>query len=235
MICRACSWCWSWRSPWAACSCDCRRSTTPPFSDELSTYYIVNGHSLGRVLQLVHSNQETSPPLYFVLVWAVRGLLGSGVESIRLISLVTGTAAIPLDLPPRPVDGGAPGCPGRRDLRRAGSFHDLHPTQARPFMLVLFFALLSTLSLLRALDTGRLGWWAAYAAGSCAAAYTHYTVVFLLVAELGWALWDSAPGSQVPRPGQRGRRGGLSPVARRPARGPPRTEQQIHRIPRHVP
>ena len=45
--------------------------------DEISTYYIVNGHSLGRVLQLVHSNQETTPPLFFVLAWATKGLLGN--------------------------------------------------------------------------------------------------------------------------------------------------------------
>jgi hypothetical protein len=40
------------------------------FGDELSTYYIVTGHSLSRVLRLVESNQETSPPLYWILAWA---------------------------------------------------------------------------------------------------------------------------------------------------------------------
>ena len=44
------------------------------FGDEISTYFIVTGHSLGRVLQLVHSNQETSPPLYFILAWITKGL-----------------------------------------------------------------------------------------------------------------------------------------------------------------
>jgi Dolichyl-phosphate-mannose-protein mannosyltransferase len=159
------------------------------YGDELSTYYIVNGHSLGRVLQLVHSNQETSPPLYFMVAWAVKGLLGSEVESIRLVSLVTGTAAIPLTflLGLWTV--------GRRAALVGATCVALAPpmiffsTEARPFMLTLFLALLSTLSLLRALDTGRLGWWVAYAASSCAAAYTHYTVVFLLVVQLAWALW----------------------------------------------
>jgi len=62
-------------------------------------------------------------------------------------------------------------------------------TEARPYMLVLFLALLSTLALLRALDTGWPGWWVAYAACTCGAAYTHYTVIFILVPQLAWAMW----------------------------------------------
>ena len=161
------------------------------FGDEISTYYIVHGHSLGRVLQLVHSNQETTPPLFFILAWATKGVLGSQVESIRLISLVTGTAAIPMTF----VLG--MWTVGRRAALVGATLVALCPfliffsTEARPYMLVLFFALASTLCLLRAIDTGRVGWWAGYAAASCAAAYTHYTVVFLLVAQFVWALWTS--------------------------------------------
>ena len=157
--------------------------------DEVSTYYIVNGHSLGRVLQLVHSNQETTPPLYFVLAWTVKGLLGSEVESIRMISLVTGTAAIPLTFLLGLWTVGRRAALVGATCMALAPFMIFFSTEARPFMLTLFLGLLSTLSLLRGLDTGRVGWWAAYAASSCAAAYTHYTVVFLLVAQLGWALW----------------------------------------------
>jgi mannosyltransferase len=159
------------------------------FGDEISTYYIVVGNNLGRVLALVHSNQETTPPLYFVVAWATKGILSSPVQSIRLISLVTGTAAIPLTflLGLWTV--------GRRAALVGASCVALSPymifysTEARPYMLVLFLALLSTLSLLRALDSGRLGWWVAYSACSCAAAYSHYSVVFLLVTQLAWAFW----------------------------------------------
>jgi Dolichyl-phosphate-mannose-protein mannosyltransferase len=157
--------------------------------DEISTYYIVMGHSLGRVLQLVHSNQETTPPLYFIVAWATKGLLGSPAQSIRLVSLLTGTAAIPLTflLGLWTV--------GRRAAMVGAACISLSPymiffsTSARPYMMVLFFALLSTLALLRALDSGRWAWWAAYAAFTSAAAYSHYTVVFLLVAQVAWALW----------------------------------------------
>ena len=157
--------------------------------DEVSTYFIVVGHSLGGVLLLVHSNQETTPPLYFVLAWFTKGLLGNQAQSIRLVSLVAGTAAIPLTfLLGRLTVGRRAGLVGATCVALS-PYMIFYSTQARPYMLVLFLALLSTLALLRAIDTGRVTWWVAYAACSCAAAYTHYTVVFILIVQLVWALW----------------------------------------------
>jgi hypothetical protein len=157
--------------------------------DEISTYNIVVGNSLGRVLRLVYSNQETTPPLFFILAWATKGLLASPSESIRLVSLATGTAAIPLTfvLGVKTV--------GHRAALVGASCVALSPymifysTEARTFMLVLFLALMSTLALLQALDTGRLAWWVVYVVCTSAAAYSHYTVAFYLVVQLGWALW----------------------------------------------
>ena len=53
-----------------------------------------------------------------------------------------------------------------------------YSTFARPYMLMLFLTLLSTLALVRGLDRGGLGWWVAFAVFSCGAVYTHYIVVF---------------------------------------------------------
>jgi hypothetical protein len=159
------------------------------FGDEISTYFIATQHSLARALRLVESNQETSPPLYFILAWATKGLLSSPVQSIRLVSLITGTATIPLTflLGLWTV--------GRRAALVGATCVALSPylifysTEARPFMLMLFLTLVSTLALLRALDSGRKGWWVAYAACSCGAVYTHYAAVFLLFVQLAWAFW----------------------------------------------
>jgi hypothetical protein len=165
--------------------------------DELSTYYVVAGHSLSRVLRLVESTQETSPPLFFVVAWATRGILHSQGQSIRLVSLVTGTAMIPLTF----VLGLM--TVGRRAALVAAALVALSPTmivnssEARPFMLAAFFALLSTISMLRALHSGRTGWWVAYACFTSATAYTHYTAVFLLAFQLAWALWTQ-PRARTP-------------------------------------
>ena len=159
------------------------------YGDENSTYFIVVGHSLSRVLLLVHSDQETTPPLFFVLAWVTKGWLANPVQSIRLVSLATGTATIPLTflLGLRTV-GRRAGLVGAACMALS-PYMIFYSSEARPYMLVLFLALLSTLALLRAVDTGRISWWVAYAACSCAAAYTHYTVVFLLLVQLAWALW----------------------------------------------
>ena len=70
-----------------------------------------------------------------------------------------------------------------------------YSTEARAYSLMLVLGLLSTLALVRALDTAAVRWWAAYAAFSCAALYTHYTVVFVLLAQLAWAFW-TRPGAR---------------------------------------
>jgi mannosyltransferase len=158
------------------------------FGDELSTYFIVAGNGLGDVMNLVRSDQEVSPPLYFLLSSATEGL-GDRAESLRLTSLFAGTAAIPLTylLGQRTVGRGA-ALVGAA-LVALSPFLIFFSTEARPYALVLLLGLLSTLALLRALDTRRSGWWIAYAACSLAAVYTHYTVVFLLVGQFAWALW----------------------------------------------
>jgi 4-amino-4-deoxy-L-arabinose transferase-like glycosyltransferase len=157
--------------------------------DEISTYFIVVGHNLSQVLLLVHSNQETSPPLFFVLAWATKGILGNPVQSIRLVSLATGTAAIPLTfLLGLMTVGRRAGLVGATCVALS-PYMIFYSSEARPYMLLLFLALLSTVALLRAVDTGRNKWWVAYAACSCAAAYTHYTVAFFLIVQLAWALW----------------------------------------------
>ena len=159
------------------------------FADEISTYFVVVGHSLSRVLLLVHSNQEETPPLFFVLAWATKGVLGNPSQSIRIVSLLAGVAVIPLTFVLGLWTVGRRAAAVGAVCVALSPFMIFFSTEARAYMLVTFFALLSTLALLRALDSDRLGWWVAYGAFSCAAFYTHYTVVYLLVAQFVWAFW----------------------------------------------
>jgi hypothetical protein len=67
------------------------------FGDELSTYFVVGGRSFGGALHLLHGNAiELNPPLYFAFAWLGDQLAGPSVQSLRFISLIGGTAAIPL-------------------------------------------------------------------------------------------------------------------------------------------
>ena len=64
-----------------------------------------------------------------------------------------------------------------------------YSAEARGYSLMVALVLLSTLAMVRAVETRRARWWVAYAACACAAVYTHYTSVFALAGQLLWLLW----------------------------------------------
>jgi mannosyltransferase len=159
------------------------------FGDETSTYFIVTGHSLSRVVDLLQGNSvDLNPPLSFALAWAT-AKLGDPAQTARLVSLVAGTAAIPLTYLLGCWTVGRPAGLVGAALMALSPFLIFYGTEARSYGLVLLLVLLSTLALLRALQTRRFAWWAGYAACSCAALYTHYPPVFVLAAQFAWAFW----------------------------------------------
>ena len=161
------------------------------FGDELSTYAIASqAGSPADVVRLLHDNGivELSPPLYFLLSSGA-SQIGDPTISVRLVSLLAGVAMIPLTY-----------LLGRRTIGRTGAlfataltavcpFLIYYSVEARAYGFAATLGLLSTLALLRATDGGGARWWVAYAVASCAAVYSHYTVVFVLGAQALWALW----------------------------------------------
>ncbi len=158
------------------------------FADELSTYWIVSTHSLRGVVSTVHSDAEITPPLYFVLAWLTTQI-DLTPELLRAPSLLAGIAAIPLTylLGLRTV--GRPAALVATALTVLSPFMIFYSTEARGYELAIVLVMLSTLAMLAAVDGGRGHWWIVYGASSCAAVYTHYTVVFALAAQLLWLLW----------------------------------------------
>jgi len=158
------------------------------FADELSTRYVVAGRGLADVISVVHTDAEISPPLYFVATW-LTSRIDLAPELLRAPSLLAGAAAIPLVylLGLRTV--------GRRAALVGAALTTFSPfmvffsAQARSYELMVALVLGSTLCMLTAVERGGLRWWAAYAACTCGAVYTHYTSIFALAAQLGWLLW----------------------------------------------
>ena len=65
-------------------------------SDELSSYWVVTRHTgLSGVWDVVHSDAEITPPLYFLLA-KLTTQIGATPAMMRLPSLLAGTASIPL-------------------------------------------------------------------------------------------------------------------------------------------
>ncbi|HZU60648.1 MAG TPA: glycosyltransferase family 39 protein, partial [Solirubrobacteraceae bacterium] len=158
------------------------------YGDELSTAWIVHGRGLGRVISLVYSDAEVTPPLSFVLAW-ISLKIGSSWAWLRLPSLLAGTATIPI------VYGIGARTSGRTAGLTAAAITALSAvmimfsTEARNYAVMMAAVAGSTLSMLLALDTGRVRWWVLYAFCSCVAMYSHYTAAFVLIVQAVWLLW----------------------------------------------
>ena len=158
------------------------------FGDEVWTYQDIHGRSFGAVLTTVHTGGENSPPLFFLFAYAT-AKLGDPTVWIRLPSIVLSTATIPVVyLIGRQTVGRAAGMVAGAVIALS-PFSFFYGVEARPYASMAFCVAVSTLALLRAVSTRRARWWAAYVIAAAAAAYCHYTCVFVLVVQGAWSLW----------------------------------------------
>ena len=157
--------------------------------DEALTAYETHS-SFGGMLGTV-AHVETTPPLYFVLIWAWAHVFGSGEVGLRSLSTLAGIALVPIAFV------------SARELfsRWAGvlaaAFVAVNPflvwysQEARAYMLLAALSGASFLWFNRAREnpTGRtLAWWTAC---SSLAVMTHFFAGFLVAPEALWLLWVS--------------------------------------------
>ncbi len=157
------------------------------WTDESLTAYEA-GQSFTAMLHTVTSI-ETSPPLYFVLIWVWAKLFGTGEVALRSVSMLAGVAIVPIVYL------------SARELldRRAGliaaalvvvnPFMIWYSQEARAYMLLGALTGASFLWFLRTRrDPSRrnLAWWAGF---SAAALMTHFFGGFVVAPEALWLLW----------------------------------------------
>ncbi len=156
--------------------------------DEVFTYHDIVGHRFSSLLSGVYTGGENSPPLFFMLAW-LSAKLGDATVLIRLPSIILGTATVPLVyLIGRETVGRGAGLIAATVITLS-PFSIYYGVEARPYATMAFFIVLSTLAVIKAVDSGSRGWWAAYAIAAAAAAYSHYTSVFVLGVQAAWSLW----------------------------------------------
>ncbi len=134
---------------------------------------------------------ETTPPLYFVVIWAWAHVFGNGDVALRAVSLLAGVALVPISYL------------AARDLisPRAGVFAAAFVTfnpfliwysqEARAYMLLAALCGGSFLWFVRARRdpaARNLAWWAAW---SSLALATHFFAGFLVAPEALWLLWSA--------------------------------------------
>lgn len=160
------------------------------YGDEVWTYRDVVGRGLGSLIREVHTGGENSPPLFFVLAW-LSAKLGDPSVLIRLPSLLFGAVTVPLVYAVGKQTFGAGGGLMGAAMLALSPFSLYYGIEARPYATMAFFVVLSTWALLHATQTGDWRWWLLYSLAAACAAYSHYTAVFVLVAQGGWSLWAS--------------------------------------------
>jgi 4-amino-4-deoxy-L-arabinose transferase-like glycosyltransferase len=129
---------------------------------------------------------DLHPPLYYLVLRAGLAALGSSEFAVRFVSVIPAVLMVPLmwALARRLFD--------RLTAHLAAALVCLSPLfvwyarEARMYSQATMLGLAATYALVRAQDTGRARWWAAFATCALGAVYSHYSALYL-VAALGLA------------------------------------------------
>jgi uncharacterized membrane protein len=169
------------------------------YGDEVASARIVAEPSLGRVLTHVRRTEST-PPAWYMTVWAVRKTTGAGVTSLRLLSALFAASAAGLTAfwARRLLGDGLAGAVAGL-LVALGSVPLEYAEQLRAYALVLLASVAFGLLLVEAAVRPRRWTPIALAAAVWLGALTHYFFLFVVGAGAAW-LWIARP-----RPPARGR------------------------------
>ncbi len=168
----------------------------PVWGDEMSTLWIIRGHRLVDVWEIVHSDAEITPPFYFMLAW-LAGKFSSAPEIIRLPALIAGVLAIPLTYLIGVRTVGKRGATIAALIAAASPLLVYYSANARGYTLGMLMVLISTFAMLVAIEKGQRRWWVIYGLASCLAMYSHYTMATVLIGQLVWLLWRY-PSARLP-------------------------------------
>jgi mannosyltransferase len=157
--------------------------------DEGFTAEIARKSLGGALAQVPHT--ESSPPLYYLVVWLWAKLFGTSAWGLRSLSALAGVALIPV------VYALGASLKSARTGLIAAAFATVSPLlvwysqEARAYMLFLLLATAAVLLFVR----GRLWWWAL---ASAAALATHYFAVIVVLPMAAWLLWRRRGSATLP-------------------------------------
>jgi mannosyltransferase len=144
-----------------------------PFGDMLSTV----------------ARTESTPPLYYVLVWLWAKVFGDGEAGLRALSALFGTIAVPVAWrAARELFSPRAGLVAAA-LVAFNPFFVWYSQEARSYSLLVLMAALSVVFLVRALRERTRRAYVLWALTAALGLLTHYFAAFLLVPEAGWLLW----------------------------------------------
>jgi uncharacterized membrane protein len=154
--------------------------------DETVTHAIV-AHGLGHVFSQVQQTEST-PPLYYVLLWLWSRVFGTNEAGLRSFSALCGVLTIPLMWTlGRQLAGNRVGYIVAL-LTAVNPLLFWYSQEARAYALLVLLSAASLLALQRALDEPERKRLIVWGSVSALAIATHYFAVFLIAAEAAWLL-----------------------------------------------
>ncbi|MFI5009624.1 MAG: glycosyltransferase family 39 protein [Solirubrobacterales bacterium] len=158
--------------------------------DEAFTPVHVLHASLGATLHAV-AHTENSPPLWYLLEWALTRVFGTGEVALRALSALAGVATVPVAWAVGRELAGRRAAVATALLVAVNPLFVWYSQEARVYALFVLTAALALLCFLRALRDPTPGRLAAFAAAGALALATHYFAVFLLTPMCLWLLASS--------------------------------------------
>ncbi|MGA7703870.1 MAG: glycosyltransferase family 39 protein, partial [Solirubrobacteraceae bacterium] len=165
------------------------------YDEAFTPVHVLRSSLASTMHNVVHS--ENTPPLWYVLEWAITRGLGTGAVALRLLSAVAGIATVPVAWA---IGRELQGPDTRRAAIATAAFVAANPLlvwysqEARAYGLFVFTASLAFLCFLRALSDPSSRGLLEFAAAASLALLSHYFAVFLLLPMGAWLLWASIPG-----------------------------------------
>jgi len=158
--------------------------------DEAFTPVHVLRASLPATLRnVVHT--ENTPPLWYVLEWAVSRALGTGAVALRLLSALAGIATVPVAWAIGSELAGRRAALVTAALVATSPLLVWYSQEARAYGLFVLTASLALLCFLRALEQPSTPRLAAFALSSSLALLSHYFAVFLVLPMISWLGWSA--------------------------------------------
>jgi uncharacterized membrane protein len=142
---------------------------------------------------------DTHPPFYNILLHFWLRFV-SGETGARLLSVVCGVAAVAVVFCIGEILSGRTAAIFSSIFLAVAPLHVWYSQEVRMYGVQTFFVCLSWLSLLLAVNRGRIFWWVLYAVATSLSFWAQYTSAFSVLAQIIWVLaWHRADGATLKR------------------------------------
>ena len=158
------------------------------YDEAFTPVHVLHPGLVATLHAVVHT--ENTPPLWYLLEWAVTRVLGTGAVALRLLSAIAGVATVPVAWAIGTELAGRRAAVACAVFTAVGPLFVWYSQEARAYALFVLLAALAMLFFLRALREPTPARMTAFAVSASLALLTHYFALFLLVPMALILVWE---------------------------------------------